>query len=251
MRFSACIEWLFDEIPVFADRIGAAQAAGLDAVEFWRFSNKDLDAIERALAATGMPLAGLLCEPTLPLTDPAAHKAFLAGVDSSLAVARRLGAGMLIVQAGNSIAGVAREAQHAAIVAVLQQAAGRVAGSGVTLALEPLNDRLDHPGYFLTSTAEGLDIVDEVGRPEVGLLYDIYHSAMMGEATDTVLAGRLDRVAHVHLADLPGRGAPGSGSLDIEARLEWLAGAGYAGLVGLEFRPHGPTADCLAVLRRA
>ena len=53
------------------------------------------------------------------------------------------------------------------------------------LVLEPLNDRVDHPGYYLTSTVEGLDIVDEVDRPEVRLLYDIYHSAMMGEEIET------------------------------------------------------------------
>ena len=100
----------------------------------------------------------------------------------------------------------------------------------MVLALEPLNDRVDHPGYYLTSTVEGLDIIDEVDRPEVRLLYDIYHSAMMGEHIEDVLEGRLDRVAHVHLADTQGRGEPGSGDMDWQsaARLAgraWLFGA--------------------------
>ena len=247
MRYSACIEWLFAaEAEAFADRIRLAKAAGLDAVEFWRHSGKDLAAIRAALEETGMPLAGLLCEPIAPLGDPEAHAGFLEGVRTSLAAARELGASMLIAQAGDHRPGVARAAQHAAIVRVLKEAAALLDGSGVVLALEPLNDRVDHPGYYLTSTIEGLDIVDEVGRPEIGLLYDIYHSAVMGESTEEVLAGRVDRLAHVHLADAPGRGAPGSGGLDHAERLGWLARQGYSGFVGLEYRPGGPTLPTLA-----
>ena len=246
MKYSACIEWLFQaEAPDFADRIRAAKAAGLYAVEFWKFSNKDIDAVEAALRETGLPLAGILCEPIAPLTDPEAHAAFLEGVRTSLAVARRLGTKVMIAQAGDDQPGVARAQQHAAIVKVLKEAAKILEGSGVVIALEPLNDRVDHPGYFLTSTVEGLDIVDEISRPEIRLLYDIYHSAMMGEETDDVLAGRLDRVVHVHLADAPGRGEPGSGKLDYADRLEWLEKMGYTGLIGLEYRPSGATVDSL------
>lgn len=247
MRYSACIEWLFAaEVPDFADRIRAAKAAGLNAVEFWRWSSKDLDQIEGALAETGLPLAGLLCEPIAALTNGQDHERFLAGVSQSLAVAKRLGAPMLIAQAGDEQAGVSRAEQHAAIVRVLREAAKLLEGSGVVLGLEPLNDRVDHPGYYLTSTEEGLDIVDEVGRPEVRLVYDIYHSAVMGEATEAVLKGRLDRVVHVHLADAPGRGEPGSGAMDWSDRLEWLEQQGYAGYVGLEYKPTIGTLEGLA-----
>lgn len=245
MRFSACIEWLFAaEAPVFADRIRLARAAGLDAVEFWSWSKKDLDAVEAALRETELPLAGILCEPIVNLTDPATHETFLAGVGASVAAARRLGAKVIIAQSGNLLPQAPRAAQHAAIVAVLRRAAPRLYGTGVTLALEPLNDRVDHPGYYLTSTTEGLDIVDEVAQPEVRLLYDIYHAAMMDEPIE-VLDGRIDRVAHVHLADLPGRNQPGSGRLDYAARLAWLRRMGYAGPVGLEYRPTGATVDSL------
>jgi hydroxypyruvate isomerase len=236
-RWSACIELLFRDAGGVPDRIRAARAANMDAVEFWRHSDKDLDAVAAALIETGLPLAGILCEPLAPLTDRGEHARFLAGVRTSLAAAQRLGAPLMIAQAGNARPDVTRAEQHAAIVAGLGQAAEIVAGSGVVIALEPLNDRVDHPGYYLTSTAEGLDIVDAVGRPEVRLLYDIYHSAMMGERTEEVLAGRIDRVAHVHLADVPGRGAPGSGALDWRERVAWFEANGYAGLVGLEYFP--------------
>lgn len=247
MKYSACIEWLFAaEAPNFPDRIRAAKAAELDAVEFWRFSNKDLDGVEAALRETGLPLAGILCEPITPLTNPAAHDGFLDGVKSSLAVAQRLGAKVLIAQAGDDQPGVSRAAQHAAIVKALKDAAKMLDGTGVVIALEPLNDRVDHPGYFLTSTEEGLDIIDEVGRPEIRLMYDIYHSAVMGEEIAQVLDGRLDRVVHVHLADAPGRGEPGSGAMDWADRLEWLEAQGYDGYVGLEYKPTVGTPESLA-----
>ena len=246
MRYSACIEWLFAaEEPDVANRIRAAKAAGLEAVEFWRFSNKDLGAVRQALDETGLTLAGILCEPIAPLANPEAHQWFLEGVATSLKAAQELGARAIIAQAGDFLPGVARAAQHAAIVKVLGEAARILEGSGVTLALEPLNDRVDHPGYYLTSTEEGLDIVDEVARPEVRLLYDIYHAAVMGEEIE-VLKGRLDRVVHVHLADTPGRGEPGSGRIDYADRLEWLEKQGYTGLVGLEYKPGGPTVETLA-----
>lgn len=246
MRYSACIEMLFAaEAPDFADRIRAAKAAGLEAVEFWRHSSKDLDAVQAALDETGLPLAGILLESGGSPANGQTHEAYLEGVASSLAVAQRLGTGMLISQAGDEIPGVSRREQHASIVKALAAAARLLEGSGVVLALEPLNDRVDHPGYFLTSTEEGLDIIDEVGRPEVRLLYDVYHSAVMGEVTERVLAGRVDRIAHVHLADAPGRAEPGTGSMDWADRLDWLASQGYAGLVGLEYRPSTNTLESL------
>jgi hydroxypyruvate isomerase len=245
MRYSACVELLFHEAQDVADRIRAASAAGLEAVEFWSWSDKDRPAIKAALAETGLALAGILCEPIACITDPDRHPAFLEGVRASLAVAHELGAPVLIAQAGEDRVGVPREAQHAALVRVFREAADILGGSGVVLAVEPLNDRVDHPGYYLTSTVEGLDIVDEVDRPEVRLLYDIYHSAMMGEQIDDVLDGRLDRVVHVHLADTQGRGEPGSGALDWQARLDWLAAHGYQGFVGLEYWPTVPTLESL------
>ena len=263
-RYSACIEWLFADAqslpPLpgspeaniiqqmavsFPDRIRAAKAAGIDAIEFWQWSNKDLDAVKVALDETGLPVAGILCEPISRITDPEMHAVFLDGVRASLLAALKLGAPLLIAQAGDDRPGIPREAQHAALVKVLKEAADLLKGSGVVIALEPLNDRVDHPGYYLTSTVEGLDIVDEVDRPEIRLLYDIYHSAMMGEHTEEVLEGRLDRVAHVHLADTDGRGEPGSGRMDWQARLDWLADHGYTGLVGLEYRPTNGTIESL------
>jgi hydroxypyruvate isomerase len=244
MKYSACIEWLFAETGDFPARIRAAHRAGLAGVEFWMWTNKDLDPIAAALDETGLALTGFVAEPMVPLTDPARHAEFLEGLRSSIDTARRLKAPVLIAQTGDDLPGRSRAEQRDALVACLAQSADVLAGSGVVLAIEPLNTLVDHRGYYLSSTAEGLDIIDEVARPEIRMIYDIYHAAVMGESVETV-AGRIDRIAHVHLADAPGRHEPGSGELDWRARVAWLEANGYRGLIGLEFKPTGETVGSL------
>lgn len=250
MRLSACIEMLFvPEADDFSQRIRLAKAQGFEMVEFWLWSNKDLDAIEATLAETGVKLAGIVAEPFAELTRESDHDRFLAGLAKSRDVAIRLGAPVLICQSGPLLDGIDRARQHDALVTAMTRSADVLAGSGVRLGLEPLNDRVDHPGYYLTSSAEGFDVVDRVNRPEIGITYDLYHSMVMGEDPEIVAAGHLDRIVHVHVADHPGRNQPGSGQLPIRQKLDWLLGQGYAGAVGLEFRPAGTTADALAEMR--
>lgn len=250
MRLSACIEMLFvAETPDIVERMRLAAEAGFDRVEFWHWRNKDIAAIDKARRELGLVIAGLLAEPVANLTDPACHDDFLAGLGHSITVAQRLEAPVLIAQAGNELPAEPRAGQHRAIIAVLGRAAALLAGTGVVLALEPLNTRIDHPGYYLSSTGEGLDIVDAVGRPEVRLLYDLYHSMVMDEVPFRVLAGRVDRIAHLHVADHPGRHQPGTGGLALAEALAWIEAQGYAGAVGLEFVPKGATLPAVAEAR--
>ena len=245
-QFSACIEWLFARNgDVFADRIRLAHQAGLSAVEFWRWTDKDLDAIVAAVAETGIAVSGLVAEPMIALTNPANREAWLQGLRESVAVAQRLGAAVLIVQAGDDLSGFSRAEQRASLVAALTAGAGILEGSGVWLGLGPLNTTIDHPGYYLSSTMEGLDIVDEIDRPEIGIVYDLYHSAVMGEDTREVIGDRIDRIVHLHVADHPGRSDPGTGQIDLAERLDWLFAQGYRGRIGLEYRP--ATSDAKSV----
>jgi len=244
--YSACIEWLFAEQgDHFPDRIRRAHAAGLKAIEFWRWTDKDLDAIEAALKETGLKVTSLVAEPMIALTNAANRETWLKGLTDSVAVAKRLGAPVLIAQAGDDLAGFTRDEQRKALTETLRAGADILDDSGVRLGVEPLNIRIDHIGYFLDSTREGLDIVDDVARPEIGIVYDIYHSAVMDERTEDVLAGRIDRVFHVHVADHPGRNEPGTGTIDLAHRLNWIFSNGYTGAIGLEYKPTAPGADAV------
>lgn len=251
-KLSACIEMLFTaESSDPAQRIHLAKAEGFEAVEFWLWSNKDLDAIERALDQTGVKLAGIVAEPFAKLTNPRTHDDFLRGLEQSRDVALRLGAPVLICQSGNNRLLVDRQRQRDALTLVLQRSADVLAGSGVRLGLEPLNDRVDHPLYFLTSTSEALDIMDAVDRPEIGITYDLYHSMVMGEDPVTVIGDRGSHIVHLHIADHPGRNQPGSGKLDLLTPLTALIAQGYTGYVGLEFRPTADTKTALVETRAA
>jgi hydroxypyruvate isomerase len=251
LTLSPCIEWLFADggRPV-PDRVRAAAAAGFTRVEFWTASNKDVERVEEALRETGVAVTCFVSEPTGRLVDPETHGAFLEGVERSAALAVRLGARSLIVVSGDTLLGVQRERQRDATTEALSRAAPLASAEGVQLVLEPLNTRVDHPGYFLDSTAEGLAIVREVNHPAVRLLYDVYHSVVMGEEPHEMLAGAGDLIGHVHVADAPGRHEPGTGTIDWPRRIADLRDAGYAGAVGLEYMPTRDTESSLELIRR-
>jgi hydroxypyruvate isomerase len=111
-----------------------------------------------------------------------------------------------------------------------------------------LNNVVDHNGQFLTGTAEAFEIIDRVNAAEVGIVYDLYHSAVMGERVDAVPKARMDKIFHVHIADHPGRGEPGSGQINLRDRIHWLLQQGYCGMIGLEFRPTRETRTVLPEL---
>jgi hydroxypyruvate isomerase len=231
---SACIEMLFTEQPDYPARIRAAHAAGYKAVEFWLWSPKDLAPIQTALAETGLGVAGFCAEPMISLNDPANHAAFLAALPASIETAQRLHAPFLYIQGGSNRPGISRANQTAALTAVLKQAADILKGTEVTLLLEPVSDAKDG---FLTHAADGLRIVADVGRPEIRLLYDLFHAAVAGETTAATVGAATNLIGHVHIADHPGRGAPGTGTLNLDADTAWLRAQGYKGLFGCEFLP--------------
>jgi len=250
-QLSACLEWLFTEVGAdYGDRIRAAADHGLGAVEIWQWRNKDLHAISRALAETGTMLQSMCTDPMTQLTDPASHPTFLAGFRESVDVAERFGCPFLVVTAGDRRPGFPRDGQHAAVVEALVRATESAQGRPVTLILENLNSRVDHIGTFCDSTAEVLGILRDVGSPQAGLLFDAYHALVMGERPEVELAGSVDRLAHVQIADAPGRGEPGSGAVDWARELSILRGLGYSGRIGLEYRPTTSTADSLQMIER-
>jgi hydroxypyruvate isomerase len=232
---SACIEMLFtDQSPDPIRRIHLAAAAGYSAIEFWLWSNKDLAAIQTALRDTGLTVAGFVAEPMVSLNDPSNHAQFLAALPASIATAQTLAAPFLYIQGGSRLPGVSDADQAAGLVTVLTAAADVLKGSGVTLLLEPVSDARDG---FLTHAAQGLPIVAAVNRPEVRLLYDLFHAAVAGEPLAATVGDQTRLIGHVHVADHPGRGAPGTGTQALDADLGWLRAQGYRGLFGMEHLP--------------
>ena len=247
MELSACIEWLFADEPVFADRIARAAAAGVRCVEFWTWRKRDLDAIRARLEQSEVGLTAVLAETRGQLNDPQTHAEVLEGVSESARAASSLGAHGLIMVAGARVRGVDAADQRRAVADGLRRAGALAAEHGVTLLLEPIN-KFEDPDCLVNGTLDGLAIIEDVDRPNVRLLYDIYHSAMMGESLEAVLRSRVELVGHIHVADTPARHEPGTGEIDWPAVIEWLSRAGYEGRIGLEYMPSGESAASLDLI---
>jgi hydroxypyruvate isomerase len=251
LELSPCLDLLFgegDSPPDHAARIRRAAAVGFTWAEMWGWRSADVPAIGAALDETGLHLNLLTSEPMARIVDPGTHAEFLDGVAASAAVAAGLRAPHIVVLAGDELPGVDRRVQADAVIEALRRGAPIAADHGITLLLENLNTRVDHAGHYLDRTAEALDIVDAVGHAALRMLYDLYHAEVMDEPVG-VLAGRMDRVGHVQIADTPGRHEPGSGRVDWAADLGWLVEAGYRGRIGLEYSPTGDTLDSFGTIR--
>jgi hydroxypyruvate isomerase len=243
---------LFAELPVL-ERPRAARAAGFSSVETW-WPGDEADAWAAAVREAGLRVALLNADGgDIPagergfLNVAALRERELDRIDAALALASRLAAPRINVLAGRLVPGVPRQRQLAEVVSVLREAAPRAAAVGVTIVLEPINN-LDIPGYLLPTAADARRVVEAVGSPHVRLVYDAYHAARAGSDPVVEAPAFVDVIDHVQYADHPGRGAPGTGQVDLERLLGALDTAGYTGLVGLEYDPRGDTIGSLASL---
>jgi len=249
IRLSACIEVLFPEIGDFADRIGATPEAGLPACEFWTYSEKDIDAISVAKQSAGIEIAAAAVELPQGMLDVALAGEYVRSVEAAIKGVEQLGIKVLISTTGWEPSPRPRSEQHAGIVACLKAAAPVAEEAGITLVLEPLNVLVDHPGYYLTTSAEGFEILDEVDSPNVKLLYDIYHQQVTEGNLIATITSHIAQIAHFHIADVPGRHEPGTGEINWANVLGAIDEAGYEGYVGLEYLPTGATVESLEYIK--
>jgi len=218
---------------------------GIPAFEFWGWDNKDLDAIDEAKEKAGLAVASCVGSGGGVLVDPTQRAAFVEGVGKSIEVAHQLDCKTLIITTGNELVDVSREDQHASIVEGLKQAAPLAASGKVTLALEPLNILVNHKGYYLSTSAEGFQILEEVGSPHVKLLYDIYHQQITeGNLIANIEAG-IQSIGHFHVADVPGRHEPGTGEINYRNVFKKIEALGYKDYVGLEYTPQKEAGETL------
>ena len=167
--------------------------------------------------------------------------------------AERMGCRRIILLSGKRDNAMSREKQHAVCVENLRRAGDVAAKRGFTLLLEPI-DALENPPIYLTRVAEAFEIARAVKLPNVQVLYDFYHE-QRGLPQDGGVApllaplhGNVDLLGLVHVADVPGRHAPGTGVIDYAAIYRGLRKEGYRGWLAMEFLPVG---DAKAELQRA
>ena len=245
-RFAANLSMLFTEVP-FLDRFERAAAAGFEAVEFlfpyaWPAAQirERLQRHRLRLVLHNLPAGdwdggerGIACLPDR--VDE-----FRTGVATALDYARELGVGQLNCLAGKAPAGADPARLHATLVDNLRHAAVELDKAGIRLLLEPINTH-DIPGFLVHRTEQGLRILDEVGASNAYLQYDIYHAQRMEGELAATLQAQLARIAHVQIADNPGRHEPGSGEIHYPFLFEHLDRIGYQGWIGCEYKPAAGT----------
>jgi hydroxypyruvate isomerase len=253
IRWSAHVSMLFTEVPA-TDRPAAARDAGFELIESWWPPADDPAAWARAVIAAGIGVACLNADGgdiaagdrgfcNLPERDADTF----AAAAQALALAERVGAPCVNVLPGLVAAHRPRDEQVDHAVAVYRELGVMAAASGRTIVVEPIN-AVDVPHYLLPTADAVADLVRRVDHPNVRMLFDAYHCARSGGDPIAEAAAHVGLIGHVQYADHPGRGAPGTGDISINALRSALEEAGYGGAIGLEFDPQGPTPNALGAL---
>ncbi|MGC8808186.1 MAG: hydroxypyruvate isomerase [Thiomonas sp.] len=245
-KFAANLTMLFTEEP-FIDRFEAAARAGFKAVEFLFPYAHTAQQVRNAALEAGVQIV----LHNLPAGDwdagergiaclPERVAEFRDGVAKAIDYAKTLAVTQLNCLAGKAPAGADPAVLHATLIDNLRYAAGQLGRHGIRLLIEPINT-FDIPGFYLTHTQQALDIIDEVGADNLFLQYDIYHMQRMEGELAATLQKHLPRIAHVQLADNPGRHEPGTGEINYRFLFAHLDRIGYGGWIGCEYKPKTTT----------
>ena len=244
--FSANLGFLWNDRSL-PDAIRAAKAAGFDAVEcHWPYETPAED-VATALKETGLVMLGLntsrgdtsvgengVC--ALPDRVDDAH----AAIDQALLYAQQIAAPNIHVMGGFAEGAAA----HDTFVANLKYACAKASDYGKTILIEPLN-KYDAPGYFLQTTEQARTIIEQVGAPNLKLMFDCYHVQLMeGDLTHRI-DSLMPIIGHVQFASVPDRGPPDVGEVNYAHIFQHLQSAGYTAPLGAEYKPKGPTDESL------
>jgi hydroxypyruvate isomerase len=262
LRYLANCSLLFTELPV-NQRPHAAKAAGFDAIEFWwPFAtatprDTETDAFVSAIGDAGVQLVGLnffagdLAGPDCGvLSLPARAGEFLDNLDIAVGIGDRLGVSAFNALYGNRVDDVTPAAQDDLATDNLLAAAAAAGRIGATVLVEAVSGPKPYPLRTADDAVAVVQRVRAAGATNVGFLCDLFHLAANGDDVSAAISGHIADIAHVQLADWPGRGEPGTGQLDLDGYLAQLQGLGYGGWVGLEYKPSVPTIDSLGWLPR-
>jgi 2-dehydrotetronate isomerase len=245
-RFCANLNFLFPEMPLL-ERFEAAAKAGFKAVEIGNPYEASAGESAARLEANGL---------TLVLINTAAgdaakgergrgalagrEKDFDADMETALAYAAATGCRLIHVMAGLVHQGARRDT----FVANLKRGARKAAAAGVNVVIEPINRR-DIPGYFLNKLAEARAIIYEVGEPNLGLQFDLYHRQIEDGDVAVAIKEYAALTRHYQIANPPDRGEPDQGDLNYRWLLQQIDASGYKGWVGCEYKPRGGTVEGL------
>lgn len=232
----------------FNEKAEVAAKAGCQSVELvgehagW--SDAQIAETKKLLRSLKLGMDTIIATPDwgkrpVSMVDPAQRDNFLADVRQAITFAQKLDVPQIILMSGNAIPGKTHEEQYASLLEGTKRAGDLAAKANLNLIVEPLNDKVNHKGFFLTTCVEGTKLMKDVDNPHVKLLFDIYHEQVqIGNVTRSLKAA-MPHVAVFHIADNPGRNDPGTGELNWTNIYKEIKAAGYKGYVTMEYLPLG------------
>lgn len=245
MKYSVCIDALYRGRD-FLEGMRETREAGIQAIEFWSWWDKDIKRIALEKEKLGVTVAAM-CTKFISLVNSQQQEAYLAGLKESIGIAKILDCRTLICQVGADT-GQPRDRQHENICKGLKSAVEMLEENGITLVMEPLNTAVDHKGYYLSSSKEAFDIVKEVNSKNVKVLFDIYHQQITEGNIIRSIRENIDLIGHFHAAGNPGRHELDVGELHYPNIFREIQKNGYTGFVGLEYLPVNPPIEGLKQL---
>ncbi|MGD9925925.1 MAG: hydroxypyruvate isomerase family protein [Pseudorhodoplanes sp.] len=252
-RFAANIAYLFPDRPLI-ERAAAAAAGGFSGVEGQFPYTTPAAALRSEIARSDLTMLGINTErggegqfglAAVPKRERDFDALFAQALDYITAVGGR---------AIHCLAGFAdvhaRPAAERTFVANLTRAADLAAGKGITLLIEPINNR-DRPDYFLNRVEQAADVIAKAGRPNIRIQFDFYHAQIMGGDLLRRFEAHLPLIGHIQIAAVPTRHEPDEGEVNYPEIFKAIDALGYTGWVAAEYHPRARTEEGLGWLRLA
>jgi len=240
----------------FLNRFECAAAAGFEGVEFmfpYEFEKEmiaeKLDKYNLEVVLYNVPSGkwasgerGIACL-------PGREEEFQLGIGNAIEYAKTLKCPRLNCLAGLTPKGIPTQKVRQTLVNNLRFAANAMQKEGIHLLLEPLNDIVDMPGFYLNHTQQAIEIMLETNHPNIFLQYDIYHMQIMEGNLTRTIQNNIAKIGHMQLADNPGRHEPGTGEINFANLFRAIDEVGYAGWIGCEYKPLTTTKEGLSWIR--
>jgi hydroxypyruvate isomerase len=249
-KFAANLTMLFNEVE-FIERFKAASDAGFLGVEYlfpYAFPKEQLveqldkHCLKQVLH--NLP-AGNWAEGERGIAIlPDRVGEFQEGVGKAIEYATALGCTQVNCLAGIAHAGADLDKLRETFIANIHFAGQKLKGHGIRLLVEAINT-FDIPGFYLSGTQQALDLIDAAGTDNAYLQYDIYHMQRMEGELSATIKSNLSRIAHMQLADNPGRNEPGTGEINYTFLFDYIDRLGYDGWIGCEYKPASTTINGL------
>ena len=230
---------------------------GFDAVEFWGWPEKDLNAVKEAAEKAGIPICGFNGDADLSLIDPDQTEAYMEYLEKSCETAKFLGSPCVTIHSNglgdggiviNPYDNLSYTVKLCTMFRNLEKCAALGEKTGIQMNLEGLNITTDHVGNFLKYTSDAAEMIRLIGSSKLKVLYDVYHMQINEGCICDTIKNFGDTFGHVHIADAPGRHEPGTGEIYYPRVYKALEEIGYDAYVGYELFPATTTAEAVKAI---